>query len=121
MMVLSEPALMRAGAGRYRLVSEMRAADLGRVWTVPSGFTTDGASIPPLCWLVVGHPYSPSSIRAALLHDWMCRAPRTHGLSSRAVHRLFYDALRADGCAWLRAQLMWLAVHVFGPRFKAGA
>lgn len=113
---LSEPTLQRAGRGRYTLCSPFRAARDGVVWLVPRGLVTDGASVPPLFWLVAGHPYSPSSIRAAILHDWMCR-DHSHGLSSPAVHRVFYEALRADGVAWVRAKLMWLAVRLFGPRW----
>lgn len=119
MVMLTEPTLRRAGGGNYRLVGNMQAARFGVVWVVPDGFTTDGASIPPLCWPLVGHPYSPSSLRAAILHDWMCRNPAAHGLPSAAVHRVFFDALRADGVAWLRARAMWWAVRWCGPRFGA--
>jgi hypothetical protein len=99
----------------------MRAWVAGRRWAVPAGFTTDGASIPPFCWLLVGHPYSPSSLRAAILHDWMCRHRAAHGLRSTKVHALFYAALRADGVAWARAQAMWLAVRCFGPTFPGAS
>lgn len=118
---LTEPVLRRAGGGEYRLVDVgMRVARQGVVWTVPLGFQTNGASVPAVFWLLVGHPYSPSSLRAAILHDWMCRDPRGHGLSSREVHRVFYEALRADGVGVVRAWLMYAAVAVFGPRFSAG-
>lgn len=114
----NDPLLRRAPRGQYALAEPLRAWVTGQRHVVPVGFATDGASIPPLCWLLVGHPYSPSSLRAAILHDWMCRV-RGHGYSSTRVHRIFYHALRADGVAWARATAMWLAVHLFGPRFHA--
>ena len=114
----NNPAIRRAPRGQYALVEPLRAWVTGRRFLVPEGFTTDGASIPPPCWLLVGHPYSPSSLRAAILHDWMCRTAAAHGMSSTRVHHLFYVALRADGVAWARARAMWLAVHWFGPSFK---
>jgi hypothetical protein len=115
----NDPLLRRAPKGQYALAEPLRAWVTGRRFIVPAGFQTDGASIPPLCWLLVGHPYSPSSLRAAILHDWQCRNPSEHGMSSTRVHRIFYHALRNDGVAWARARAMWLAVHWFGPSFKA--
>lgn len=117
MVFATDPDFRRGPRGNLRLVTPLDAIIDGRRYTVPAGFLTDGASIPPLMWPVVGHPYSPSSLRAAILHDWMCRNPSAHTLPSPRVHRVFYDALRADRCAWLRARAMWLAVRLFGPRF----
>lgn len=114
----TEPTLQRAGAGRYALVTPLVAVRNGISWTVPSGFVTDGASVPPIFWPVVSHPLAPSSLRAAILHDWLCRH-RTYSATFAAD--VFYDALRADGCAWLRSRLMWLAVRWFGPHFRGAA
>lgn len=114
----TEPTLRRAGGGRYVLESPLVATRHGVTWTVPAGFVTDGASIPTVCWPIVGNPYAPSSLRPAILHDWMCR---TRGLSSTFAVNVFYEGLRADGCAWLRSRAMWLAVRWFGPRFTGGA
>lgn len=116
----NDPAIRRAPRGQYALGEPMRVWLNGRRFIVGEGFATDGASIPPLCWLLVGHPYSPSSLRAAILHDWMLRE-RGHGLSSTRVHAVFYAALRADGVAWARARAMWLAVSWFGPAFEAAS
>ena len=116
---LSQPLLKPCGAGRFQLYEGIRIARYGAVYEVPKGFVTDGASIPPIFWPLVGHPYSPSSLRAAILHDRMCRAPHTHPFDSSEVHAIFFEALRADGVAWLRAWLMWKAVALFGPRFKS--
>lgn len=111
----SEPLLMRADKGQMQICTPLLAS-LGEFsWTVPAGFVTDGASIPPIWWPFVGHPYSPSSLRAAILHDWMCR---TRVVSSTSACDLFYLGLRAEGCAWLRSRAMWLAVRWFGPHFE---
>ena len=116
---LTDPAFERAGAGQFRLVGPpLVAVVAGQTLEVPVGFTTDGASIPPLFWPMVGHPYSPSSLRAAILHDFLCRT-RPAGFSSILVHRIFFETLMVDGCARPRAWSMWLAVRVFGPRWPA--
>ena len=111
---LTEPTLERAPRGRYRLVTPLRAWVDRRMVEVPAGFETDGASIPAPFWALISHPLAPSSLRAALLHDFECSTKRR---DSRTVHNTFHAALRADGCARLRAWLMWLAVRWFGPRF----
>lgn len=112
---LTDPTLERAPAGRYRLVTPLVAFTDHDQWTVPVGFTFDGASVPPLFWPLISHPLAPSSLRAACLHDWHCQ---TRPLPSRAAHRVFYAGLLADGCAPLRAWLMYAAVAVFGPRWR---
>jgi hypothetical protein len=111
---LTEPTLERAPKGRYRLVTPLTAWVDRQLVEVPVGFETDGASVPPLFWPIISHPLAPSSLRAAILHDYEVRTKRR---DSVAVHRTFHRALLTDGCARLRAWLMWLAVRVFGPRF----
>ncbi|AUR84136.1 hypothetical protein NVP1049O_27 [Vibrio phage 1.049.O._10N.286.54.B5] len=39
---------------------------------VPAGYLTDGASIPAIAWQIIGTPYSPQFITAAIVHDYMC-------------------------------------------------
>ena len=110
--------MRRAPRGQYQLCAPLSVFVGMTLITIPEGFMTDGGTIPPLCWLLVGHPYSPSSLRAVILHDWLCKDGR-HGWSSTFVHGVLYAALRADGVAWARARAMWLAAHWFGPTFKA--
>ena len=49
---------------------------------IPSGFSTDGASIPRLLWSLLGiNPFSPKIITAAICHDFIfnpiiCKNPR---------------------------------------------
>lgn len=114
---LTDPTIQRAGRGQFTLVTPLVVLDdRGIRHAVPAGFTTDGATIPPFCWPIVGHPYSGSSLRAAIWHDAMCRTEsRERRMSSSHVHRLFYLALLADGVARLRATLMYRAVLWFGP------
>ena len=113
---LTEPTLERAPRGRYRLVTPLVVQVGGTTYEVPVGFVFDGASVPAPFWSLISHPMAPSSLRAACLHDWMCR---TRPLPSSTVHDLFHVALVVDGCAPLRAWLMGCAVRVFGPRFVA--
>lgn len=111
----TDPTFRRAAGGQLELVTPLVATRHGVTWTVPAGFVTDGASVPAIFWPVVSNPYAPSSLRPAILHDWMCR---TRTFSSTFAVDVFHEGLRAEGCAPLRSRAMWLAVRWFGPRFK---
>lgn len=75
--------------------------------------TTDGASIPPDLWDLIGQPYDPLFVRPAILHDhytW----PANRYRPWREVHRMFLSALLAEGVDERKAFLMYYAVFVFG-------
>jgi hypothetical protein len=83
----------------------------GATLTAPSGFISDGASIPRLLWVWPGHPLEGEFLRASVLHDWMYRT----GEASRAqADRLFFEALQADGVSPVRARVMYAGVRVGG-------
>lgn len=114
---LTEPTLERAPRGRFRLVTPLVVGVGAMTYAVPVGFEFDGASVPPVFWPLVSHPMAPSSLRAACLHDFLYR---TQPVPRAMADAAFYAGLREDGCAWLRAWLMWVAVRVFGG-FSYGA
>lgn len=82
-------------------------------WSVPEGFNTDGASIPPLLWPVIGSPFRPRFVRAAVLHDWLYRTG-THTRSE--ADKIFREVLWNDGVGW-RAWVMWAGVRLGGWLF----
>ena len=53
----------------------------GKRWHVPKGEPTDGASIPKVLWTVLGHPFDPDFINAAIIHDHFCRETAAHWLN----------------------------------------
>ena len=97
-----------------RLLAPVEFVDMrGHRWYAPIDSIIDGASTG---WLLrrlfpayVGH-YR----RATVLHDVHCELRIE---PSWKVHRMFYDAMRADGTNPAAAWIMWLAVRMFGPRF----
>lgn len=98
--------------GRARLMHAVYDARSDTL--IPEGFVFDGLSVPPWAWPLVGHPFSGSSLYAALVHDFHC-ARREH--PCRVVHRWLYAHLRADGVGRFRAGLMYAAVLLAGPRW----
>lgn len=95
----------------------------GRRWRAPHGILTDGASIPPVFTPIIGDPARPEYRLAAALHDAYCgwgneTAPTYHARPWRAVHRMFYKALRAGGTPELRAKTIYAATMLAGPRWQ---
>ncbi len=84
-------------------------------WPVPVGTKVDGASIPQPLWSVMGGPFEGRYRDASVIHDYYCDV---RSEPWRAVHRVFYNAMRASGVSALRAKLMFAAVYFAGPRWS---
>jgi Protein of unknown function (DUF1353) len=87
-------------------------------WKSPQGSVVDGASIPRILWSMVGGPYEGKYRNASIVHDTECVA-KTH--KWQAVHRMFYNASRAGGVGWIKANLMYAGVYYFGPHWVVAA
>ena len=85
-------------------------------WDAPAGLVSDGASIPPFFWSIIGGPFSGPYRNAAIIHDRYCE---TRERPWRQVHEAFYTASRAAGVPETQAQLMYFAVYRFGPRWPS--
>jgi hypothetical protein len=86
----------------------------GVTWSVPSGTRVDGASIPSVFWSIIGAPYTGKYREASVIHDYFCETKSRHW---KAVHKVFLDGMLARGVDKIQAQLMYLAVYRFGPRW----
>lgn len=101
----------------------MRFVDgASREWTAPKATLTDGASIPPVFVPIVGSPRTTEFANAAAMHDAYCGIGNETGTSYHAapwqeVHRMFYDTLVVGGTPAPKAQLMFAAVWLGGPRW----
>jgi hypothetical protein len=87
----------------------------GVIWVAPAGAIIDGASIPRLFWYLIGSPFNGHYRRASVIHDVYCL---TQTRPHKQVHRMFYDAIRADGVGKVKAKAMYLALKIGGPRWK---
>ena len=104
------------GTRNMRLVEPFTFVDsMGFRWTAPVGYETNGASIPRILWSIAGSPFDGPYRRAAVIHDWGCDA---RPVSSKQVHRMFYDAMLADGVDQDTATRFYAAVRLFGPRWE---
>ncbi|MDO6488248.1 DUF1353 domain-containing protein [Colwellia sp. 6_MG-2023] len=101
---------------RMRLSADFSFVDVNNVkWTAPAGCVIDGASIPRFFWYLIGSPFNGHYRRASVIHDVYCL---TQTRPHKQVHRMFYDAIRADGVGKVKAKAMYLALKIGGPRWK---
>lgn len=83
----------------------------GRVFQIPKGFTTDGASIPAVGQLLTGWArWDPPQRWAAIIHDWLYCAEVSKDYADHA----FRAALLAEGADWWMRTAMYRAVRWFG-------
>ncbi len=98
--------LANDGQGEWELLSDLlyRSRD-GALWTVPTGFLTDFASVPrlPFIYAWAGNTaHAPSA-----LHDW---AIRTDACSRQRADELYCEAMESIGMPPSRIGLMYRGV-----------
>ena len=76
---------------------------------IPMSYVTDGASIPQWCWSIVGTPYSPRFITAAIVHDYMC----DNNWSVDLMSEIFKQLLRLSNVSNFKSDLMYKAVYAY--------
>lgn len=84
-------------------------------WDVPTGYVTNGASIPTSLWAVVGGPFDGPYRDAAVLHDYYCEAKTR---TSDDTHRMYYEAALARGTSENIASTMYAGLVFGGPVWK---
>ena len=88
----------------------------GVLWTAPAGVISDGLSLPPTLWSIIGPPLDKSYARIAILHDYYAeRRVR----SWQDTDRMFYEGLIASGVSEIKAKILYQTVYSFGPRWES--
>lgn len=90
----------------------------GTHWDVPAGYVSNGASIPPTLWPVVGGPLDGPYRDAAVIHDYYCES-RTR--TDEETHKMFYEAAVARGTSENIASTMYMGIIFGGPRWQVVA
>lgn len=98
------------GKVRYMLIGDLIVADgvSEAGYTVPDGFVTDGASVPPFLWSVF--PPVGRYFVAACVHDHALQ----RGMPWPDANDLFKRVLHATGVIGWRRHAMVLAVRSYG-------
>lgn len=86
---------------------------------VPTGFTTDLASIPRILWSVYS-PNKANTIPGSVIHDYLYFCPNK--ITRKQADSIFFDALIYKGVKPRTAFKYWVAVRAFGKNhFNEGA
>lgn len=98
--------------GREMLVQPLMfySKSLKRVITVPTGFVTDGASVPrlPVAYLACGG----RAKRAACIHDFLYQTNGTR--SRRQADVVFWEGMKVDGTPLYAREVMYAFVRLCG-------
>lgn len=101
-----------ADGTRMRVLERMTYVDpAGRIWTVPVGFVTDGASIPREFWSLIGSPFTGAYRVAAVFHD---AAYNSLGAAKDDADRMLHAACIELGCPRLIADVIYEGVRFGG-------
>jgi len=74
-------------------------------------FLTDGGSIPPIAYLVIGSPWRGKYVEATIIHDWECFLAKT--LEERkAADKKFYKMLGILGVSHWKKRAMYRGVRM---------
>ena len=110
------PAFVPVG-DKYATKDEM-LVELSKVpqvhhWVViPKGYEFDGASIPRLCWALIGSPFEPDLMLPACVHDWYCEHTAECYQSRVIGDGVFFYLLRQAKVPRWRRIIMYLGVRL---------
>ncbi len=84
---------------------------------IPTGFTTDGASVPAWAQRITGwEPWEDPQRWAGIVHDWLYAQP---GVGKLHADNVFRAVLVAEGAGWFKRKMMYVAVVVGGwPAYR---
>ena len=77
---------------------------------VPIGFITDGGSIPPIVFSIIGSPWRGKYVEATISHDYT-RSIAITPEDYRKSDRMFLDGMRILKVALWRRRIMWRFVR----------
>lgn len=77
---------------------------------IPKGFITDGMSIPKWLQPIIGEPFEGNTLRAAIVHDYLCHCKCE---TQAFTHGIFREILKLDGVSAWRRNAAWLGVVTY--------
>jgi len=107
MSIFKTPLILEhiTGTKLFKLYAPFSYKDI----IVPSGFVTDGASIPRIFYTLIGGPYQ-EFIEAATIHDFMCVNSKIY--TRKEADDTFLEIMTELGVKEWKRDLMWRAVSL---------
>jgi len=97
----------------FQLIHYFRYISSWGIITVPTGFQSDGASIPRLFWPILqpDGPFFP----AAIIHDYLySRHSNKLGIDRKTADLIFKEAMFNLGIGWVTRETIYRAVRLGG-------
>lgn len=94
---------MNDGTGRYYVYHDYK--------DIPTGFITDGGSIPRFFWRYIGHPFEGEYIKVYVEHDHDYAVGK---ISRKEADDKLLAGLKANGMGYAKRYAIYLAVRLFG-------
>jgi hypothetical protein len=86
-----------------------------RLWEVPKGYVSNGASIPQLFWSIIGGPWDGRYRNPAIVHDYYC----DHRIETwEDTHKMLYEGCMCAGLPEADSKRIFAAVYLGGPRWE---
>lgn len=93
------------------LVTPIRFEFKGETYEIPSGFASDGMSVPRFFWRVLSPKLDFKTLIPSLIHDYMY----TYHIGTRKeADEYYYDNLIANGFGKIKSSLVYWGVRIGG-------
>jgi len=101
------------GDDRFWILGDPLVVEVdGERIVIPTGFTTDGASVPAWAQRITGWgPWTAPQRWAGIVHDWLYCQP---GVSKARADSVFRAVLASEGASKVKSEIMYAAVVVGG-------
>lgn len=107
----AQPIIEGQNSGMWRLMDDYCVDLHGWALIINRGFEFDGASIPRICWRMVGHPMQLPMLAAAITHDALYASEI---VAREIADRIFRDLMQELGIGWAKRNAVYFAVRSFG-------
>lgn len=81
---------------------------------VPSGFVSDGMSVPRVLWRLLSPPIDPVTLAPSIIHDWLYTNAAKYGLDRADCDSWYCDALHEQGFPLWKCLLTYVGLRIFG-------
>ena len=106
---MAKPIITPINKRRYKVEEDFPFTVEGIDIVIPKGFMSDGGTIPRFFWAIVGSPFQPSIVEAAIIHDYLIAI----GYDGEIRDREFYRRLIKNKHPKWKSKLMYWAVVLY--------
>lgn len=92
-------------------LEDIRFTLKGNEHVVPTGYRSNGMSVPRVLWSVISPAIDNRTLRSSICHDWLYE---NHVCTRKEADQWYRDDLKANGYPTWKANLVYVGVRVGG-------